>query len=235
MKMNALAQTLGVLVAIFIASMGATSTMAQSTEAPGATSESEQPAATPNAAGPNSEWPCEQPLRAEMSMGAMWSGPDPAKEQKDWREVPAVAALVNEIAPRRTPQEEAVANIQRFAAGYQGAERTAILTQVFAGLFETLSAERDAIVRGIKHFYRRQDALAHRMEQGWKTLGELDPNATDPKVVEQRGALQQQIDWDSRIFDDRQRLLPVVCEQPRVLEQRVFALSRAIEEQLALH
>jgi len=73
------------------------------------------------------------------------------------------------------------------------------------------------------------------MEQGWKTLGELVPNATDPKVVEQRGALQQQIDWDSRIFDDRQRLLPVVCEQPRVLEQRVFALSRAIEEQLALH
>jgi hypothetical protein len=54
-------------------------------------------------------------------------------------------------------------------------------------------------------------------------------------VVEQRVALQQQIDWDSRIFDDRQRLLPVVCEQPRVLEQRVFALSRAIEEQLALH
>jgi hypothetical protein len=45
--------------------------------------------------------------------------------------------------------------------------------------------------------------------------------------------MQQQVDWDSRIFDDRQRLLPVVCEQPRVLEQRVFGLSRAIQEQLA--
>ena len=233
--MNAFTEPLRLLVAIGIASMVATSSIAQSTEAPGAAGESSGPAAAPKAADPNSEWPCEQPLRPEMSMGAMWSGPDPTKGQKDWRDVPAVAALVNEIAPRRTPQEEAVASIQRFAAGYQGTERTAILTQVFAGLFETLSAERDAIVGGIKHFYRRQDALARRMEEGWKTLGEIDPNATDPKVVEQRVALQQQIDWDSRIFDDRQRLLHVVCEQPRVLEQRVFALSRAIQEQLALH
>jgi len=88
-------------------------------------------------------------------------------------------------------------------------------------------------VHGIKRFYRRQDALAHRIEEGWKALGEVDPNATDPKIVEQRITMQQQVDWDSRIFDDRQRLLPVVCEQPRVLEQRVFALSRAIHEQLA--
>jgi len=50
--------------------------------------------------------------------------------------------------------------------------------------------------------------------------------------MEQRLALQQQVDWDARIFDDRQRLLPAVCEQPRVLEQRLFALSRAIQEEL---
>ena len=73
------------------------------------------------------------------------------------------------------------------------------------------------------------------MEEGWKELGEIDPNATDPKLAEQRVALQQQVDWDARVFDDRQRLLHVVCEQPRVLEQRVFAFSRAIQEQLALH
>jgi hypothetical protein len=108
------------------------------------------------------------------------------------------------------------------------------MTQVFAGVFETLSTERNQIVRGIKRFYRRQEAIAHRMEEGWKMLGEIDPNTTDPAQVEQRAAIQQQIDWDSRVFDDRQRLLPVVCEQPRVIEQRVFALSRAIQEQLAV-
>jgi hypothetical protein len=218
------------LAAIGIAALSATAAAAQSSEAPVATSGAEQPAPVAGTV----EWPCEQPLRGEMSVGAMWQGPDPAGFQEDWRKTPAVVALVNEVAPRRVPQEEALANVRRFAAGYQGEERTRILTQVFVGVFETSSAERSQIVRGIKRFYRRQEAIARRMEEGWKALGEIDPNTTDPALLEQRAAIQQQIDWDSRVFDDRQRLLPVVCEQPRVIEQRVFALSRALQEQLAV-
>jgi hypothetical protein len=61
----------------------------------------------------------------------------------------------------------------------------------------------------------------------------LDPSSADPKVIEQRVTLQQTIDWDSRVFDDRERLLPVICQQPSVIEQRLFALSRAIQEDLA--
>ena len=239
--MKPLARSARLLVAIGLAAATATAALAQSSEAPGietpaapgsAGGGSGQAAAATGAADPNSEWPCEQPMRPELSMGAMWSGPDPDRDQTDWRQLPAVAALVSEIAPRRTPQDDAVASIRRFAAGYQGEERTKVLTKLFVGTFETLNAERNAIVRGIKRFYRRQDALAHRIEDGWKALGDIDPNATDPKVVEQRLGLQQQVDWDSRIFDDRQRLLHVVCDQPQVLEQRVFALSRAIQEQL---
>ena len=229
--MTAFVHTARLLAVAGIASLVATAALAQSSETPGATGGTEQPAAP--VAG-TTEWPCEAPLRGEMSIGAMWQGPDPAGVQEDWHKAPAVVALVNEIAPRRIPQEEAVANVQRFAAGYHGEERAKILTQVFVGVFDTLSAERNQIVRGIKRFYRRQEAIAHRMEEGWKMLGEIDPNTTDPALVEQRAAIQQQIDWDSRVFDDRQRLLPVVCEQPRVIEQRVFALSRAIQEQLAV-
>ena len=216
------ARPVRLLATLLTASICASAAMAQGTEAPGSSAEPGAP----------SEWPCEQPLRPEMSIGAMWHGPDPANLRNDWRDIPAVVTLINQIAPRSVPQEEAVANIGRFATGYQGEERAQALTELFVGLFETLSAERSDIVRGIKRFYRRQDALARRIEAGWKNLGEIDPNATDPQTMEQRVNLQQQVDWDSRIFDDRQRLLPVVCEQPRVLEQRVFALSRAIQEQL---
>lgn len=201
---------------------------AQSTEAPGAETPQE-PTTTANA---GSEWPCEQPLRPELSVGAVWSGPDPQKAQDTWRDTPAIAALVGQIAPRHTAQEEAIASIRRFAAGYEGGARADALTGLFGGLFETLNAERNDIVRGIKRFDRRQDALARRIEEGWKSLGELDTQSTDPKLMEQRLALQQQVDWDARIFDDRQRLLSAVCEQPRVLEQRLFALSRAIQEEL---
>jgi hypothetical protein len=226
--MTATTHTVRWLAAAGIASLLATAALAQSS--PGATGEAVQPAPVAGTA----EWPCEAPLRGEMSVGAMWQGPDPTTAQEEWRKTPAVVAVVNEIAPRRVPQDEALAAVRRFASGYQGEERAKILTQVFAGVFETLSAERSQIVRGIKKFYRRQESLAERMEEGWKLLGEIDPNTTDPKLAEQRAAIQQQIDWDSRVFDDRQRLLPVVCEQPRVIEQRVFALSRALQEQLAV-
>jgi hypothetical protein len=229
-EMTQLTRTVRWLAAAGIASLVATAALAQSSETPGAGGGTEQPAPAAGAG----DWPCEAPLRGEMSVGAMWQGPDATAAKEEWRKTPAVVALVNEIAPRRVPQDEAVANVRRFATGYEGDERAKILTQVFAGVFETLSTERDQIVRGIKKFYRRQDSLAKRMEEGWKVLGETDPNTTDPKVVEQRAAIQQQIDWDSRVFDDRQRLLPVVCEQPRVIEQRVFALSRALQEQLAV-
>ena len=96
-----------------------------------------------------------------------------------------------------------------------------------------MNQERGEIIRGIKHFNNRQDSLSQRIQEGWKQMDALDPSSTDQKVIEQRIALQQTIDWDSRVFDDRERLLPVICQQPSVIEQRLFALSRAIQEDLS--
>ena len=186
--------------------------------------------ATSDTAG-QSGWPCEQPERPEISTGSVWSGPDPTAAAEGWHGDNAVVALVDQIAPRRVPQDEAVAAIHRFSAGYTN-DRATVLTQLFAGLFDTLNQERGEIIRGIRHFNRRQDNLSLRIQDGWKAIDALDPNSTDPAVAEQRANLQQTIDWDSRIFDDRERLLPAICQQPIVIEQRLFALSHAIEEDL---
>lgn len=178
-----------------------------------------------------SDWPCEQAERPEISTGSVWSGPDPSAAEENWRDQPSVVALIEQVAPRRVPQDEAVAAIHRFSAGYT-TDRPVVMTQVFAGLFDTLNKERGEIIRGIHHFNRRQDNLSKRIEEGWKSVDELDANSTDPSVLERRATLQQSIDWDSRIFDDRQRLLPEICQQPIVIEQRLFALSRAIQDDL---
>ncbi len=129
------------------------------------------------------------------------------------------------------PQDQAIDAVHRFSAGYKQ-DRAPVLTAVFAGLFETMSDERGQIIRGIKHFNNRQDSLSARIQEGWKQMDTLDPSSTDQKVIEQRVALQQTIDWDSRVFDDRERLLPAICQQPSIIEQRLFALSRAIQEDL---
>jgi hypothetical protein len=210
------------------AALALTSALAFAQEnAPGAAA----PAATSSTAPASSDWPCEQVQRPEISLGSVWHGPDPESAAQTWREDPAVAALVGQIGPRRMPQDQAVAAVHRFSAGYKD-DRAKVLTALFAGLFETMSDERSAIIRGIKHFNRRQDSLSQRIQEGWKQMDALDPASTDPKIAEQRMGLQQAIDWDSRVFDDRERLLPQICQQPSIIEQRLFALARAIQEDL---
>jgi hypothetical protein len=204
--------------------------LAQET-APAASADGADP--TQAAAKPSADdWPCEQRLQPELSVGAVWTGPDPTAAADSWQQDSAVQALVIQIAPRRLPQDQAVAAIHRFAAGYDK-DKADVMTKVFAGLFETLNHERVQIIRGIRHFHDRQQKLADRIQAGTKALDELDQNSTDPKVADQRVALQQAVAWDSRIFDDRERLLPIVCGVPVTIERRLFALSRAIGTEIA--
>jgi hypothetical protein len=242
--MRSVLQTLGLSAAL---TLSAALAFAQET-APGSNAPDAGSASTPGAAAPASnepasnepasgetatkaDWPCEQVERPEISIGSVWHGPDPESAAADWRNDQSVAALVEQIAPRRMPQDQAIDAVHRFSAGYKD-DRDKVLTAVFAGLFETMSHERSQIIQGIKHFNSRQDSLSQRIQEGWKQMDALDPNSSDPKIAEQRMTLQQTIDWDSRVFDDREHLLPEICQQPSVIEQRLFALSRAIQDDM---
>lgn len=175
------------------------------------------------------DWPCVQILQPELSVGAMWSGADPTAAAPAWQDDAIVAALVERVAPRRVPVDQATAEIHRFAAGYEG-DRKAALTGLFAGLFESINRERGTIIRGIRRYNARQEALARRIEASTRTLDGVDPASTDTAVQRRRLDLEAQLSWDQRVFDDRERLLPAICDQPFVLERRLYALSRVIQD-----
>ena len=40
------------------------------------------------------------------------------------------------------------------------------------------------------------------------------------------------VEWDTRIFDERSKTIGYVCEVPVLIEQRLFALARAIQQAL---
>jgi hypothetical protein len=44
--------------------------------------------------------------------------------------------------------------------------------------------------------------------------------------------LVSRVEWDTRIFDERSRTIGYVCEVPVLIEQRLFALARAIQQAL---
>jgi hypothetical protein len=42
----------------------------------------------------------------------------------------------------------------------------------------------------------------------------------------------RQLQWDTRLFDERRQYLAIVCESPILIEQRLFALARVIQRNL---
>ena len=44
--------------------------------------------------------------------------------------------------------------------------------------------------------------------------------------------LISRVEWDTRIFDERNKTIGYVCEVPVLIEQRLFALARAIQQSL---
>ena len=101
------------------------------------------------------------------------------------------------------------------------------LTRLFGRTLEIINRDRASIIQGIKKYARGQRALADTITEKNERLSELPKD----EVLE-RDALIAERDWDIRIYDDRERSLTYLCEQPVLLEQRAFALARTIASHL---
>jgi hypothetical protein len=183
--------------------------------------------AAPRAADP--DWPCQQIKVPEVSIAAVWSGPEIDPNGHDWRGDPAVTDLVQRIAPRREPIEQAELLIRDFARG-AGDRRNARLQDLLVGLFATLGDERASVIAGLDRFGQRQKELALQVRSDNEKLRALqaDP-AADPALVAQA---TQQVTWDVEVFQDRRQAISAACAVPGKIEQRLFALARSIQDAL---
>ena len=176
------------------------------------------------------DWPCIQRQVPEVSAGMVWAGPPVDGLEPKWRQDAEVGELAAAIARRATDLEEAKAKIAAFAER-QGTERNDKLTLLFAATLSIVNKERNAIMDGIKRYARRQAKLAKKIETTTAEFNKLPPGGGEAEQ-KAREELEQQLVWDTRIFDERQQSLTYVCETPVLLEQRIFALSREIMGQM---
>jgi len=185
------------------------------------------------AADPESpDWPCIQRKIPEISAGMMWAGPAVQEQDRSWRRDESLAALVGEFAERRLPIEAAKLRIDDFAAGL-GADKAQKLTLLFTGLLQSINAVRGEIIEGIERYTRRQRVLADKVRSMTVELGALRAKtaASDDERAAAR-KLEEELVWQTRIFDEREQSLTYVCESPVLLEQRLFALARQIMSHL---
>ena len=174
-------------------------------------------------------WPCVQPKVPQMSVAAMWDGPSIADVGNSWQDDPAIKDLVVRLAARRTPLDAAQKAIAGFITG-NATEKQDKAKKLFAGLFDTLSQERSEVMSGIERVARNEKELGDKIRSDVDSLHALEdkPGEDQAKIT----TLASEVEWSTRIFEDRRKTIRYVCEVPTTIDQRVFALGRAIKQSL---
>jgi CRISPR/Cas system CSM-associated protein Csm4 (group 5 of RAMP superfamily) len=175
------------------------------------------------------DWPCNQIKVPEISVAAVWAGPPIDDVGNAWEEDAAIRDLVARLAARRTPLDDAQKAIADVVTGSES-ERQKKAKLIFAGLFKTLNDERSDVMRGIERYARKQREFSEQIRSTILQLRELQdrPGADQGRIDE----LSNRVEWDTRIFEERRKTMSFVCEVPVHIEQRLFALARAIQRSL---
>lgn len=174
------------------------------------------------------DWPCVQAKVPEISLAAVWAGPPIDDISNIWKDDAEVAALVERLAARRIPIDEA----QRTVADYlaRSPDKTKFGKLIFAGLFDSLNAQRAAVLSGLERVTRKQREAVDKIRADTVTLQTLQ--GASPPDQTRIDELNNQLLWESRIFDDRRRVVTFVCEVPTLIDQRLFALGRTIQQEM---
>jgi hypothetical protein len=175
------------------------------------------------------DWPCNQIKVPEISVAAVWAGPSIDDVGNAWEEDATIKDLVARLAARRTPLDDAQKAISDVITGTE-AERQKKAKLIFAGLFKTLNHERSEVMQGLEGYFRKQREFSDQIRSTILQLRELQdrPEPDQSRIDE----LTNRVEWDTRIFEERRKTMNFVCEVPVLIEQRLFALARAIQQSL---
>jgi hypothetical protein len=175
------------------------------------------------------DWPCAQAKVPEISLAAVWAGPPLGDAEEKWKDDPRVSALVERAAARRTRLDDAQKAITEFLSS-PGTDKMTTGKLLFAGLFERLNAERSSVMNGLERVTRKQRQAADKIRTDTLSLQALqDATPPDQPKIDELG---NQLVWETRIFEDRRRVVKFVCDVPTMIDQRLFALGRTIQQEI---
>ena len=175
------------------------------------------------------DWPCAQAKVPEISLAAVWAGPPLGDAEEKWKDDPKVSALVEKVSARKTSLDDAQKAVIEFLSA-PGTDKAAVGKLLFAGLFEQLNAERSSVMGGLERVTRKQRQAADKVRSDTIALQSLqDATPPDQPKIDELG---NQLVWETRIFEDRRRVVKFVCEVPTTIDQRLFALGRTIQQEI---
>jgi hypothetical protein len=164
----------------------------------------------------------------ELSIGQVWNGPDIPEAAKNWGADPKIDDLVGEVSARRNPLDAAQKQVVEFAATLPKEQLNDKMLMLFQGVFDTLNREREQVISGISRYADKQRDMAEDLRKEASTVDAMraQPDA-DPEELDR---LNERLTWETRIFEERVQSLTYVCEVPTIIEQRLYGLSKTIQQ-----
>lgn len=186
------------------------------------------PPAVRAAANTDPDWPCIQRKVPELSIAQVWNGEAIPESAKDWGKDARLSDLAAELTKRSNAIENARKQVSDFAATLPQEQVHEKLEQLFMAVFDRINIERSQIISGIARYAGKQRDLAADIRRKAAEIDKLHATPdTDPAVLAKH---DQQLAWETRIFEERVQSLTFVCEVPTLIEQRLYSLSKIINE-----
>ena len=182
---------------------------------------------------PPKKWPCDQVYNPQLNLSTIWQGPSIDSALKDWWKHDDVIEYVNTLSDPTLNEEVGKQLINEFAKKYtyagliKKAEQKEKLIFLFAGLYQKAKDRRSRQYKGIIKFVERQEDLRKAIGSSSKLIRKFRKEKLDQKSNKFKDAASQ-LEWNTKVFDQRTKLTEYICEEPVFNTQRLGYQSREI-------
>lgn len=207
-----------------------------------------------------SEWPCIARKVTRIDAATIWDGPAIDEKDRSWYSDDQIRKISQYVLSRRIKEEEVEAEIKKFAESIPEAERDKKLAILFSAALSRSNDERKIVMDGIEKFHKRQVELSKKIEQQGAAIPEIDPEMqaavleagregdvagpvgkVSDAIAAARSAAKEEpkddpaerLKWEMRVFQERQQNIPIACEIPGLLEERIGLVARTIRANMS--
>jgi len=177
------------------------------------------------------EWPCIQRFVPIVSPAVMWPIPVEESMSQEWRKNPEIRKLAEELGDLEAFTDQHRASIEAFATAAPDADKEVQLSLLAVGVVDVTNRVRTQYMKGIKRFTRQQIAISEQIEDTLNQLSLLEDESTT-KDGQERAEIEESLRWHERVYDQRERAIGLLCEEPVELEQRLSDVLRDVAQYL---
>ncbi len=157
-------------------------------------------------------------------MAALWPGLTASNRAASQDEQERLSEVVALVVARRTPLQDAEKQINSYLKG-SGNERAERAQQLFVRAYDKLIAQRSQLISGLERADRRQKEFAAKIRADVAHLR----TASGGEGTE-APQLTSQVEWETRVFDDRRKAIAYACEVPSEIDRRLAAIAQMLRK-----